>query len=127
LKKSNKMKNTLNPILLALALFTVLFSMTFFFNNGEVIPLVQSEYKWLAWIVLLSFCVLIFVFRKRFSNKQLLGVSIAYLFIPFSFQFSREGFEFLILGKNTLLALTYFIVGTTLFLIRETKKKVVID
>ncbi len=98
-------------------IFAAIFPLTFSFSDGETSYLISSPLN-VVWCFLLIGIALFLIIRSRrtINSKKMMALAILYVLVPFSFQFSENGIQFLILKQAPLLSAAMIVSGCVLFI-----------
>lgn len=98
-------------------IFAAIFPLTFSFSDGETSYLINSPLN-VTWCFLLLGIALFLIMRsrKKISNKKLMALAILYILVPFSFRFSENNIQFLILKQAPFLSAVMIVSGCVLFI-----------
>jgi len=111
------MKNQISVrIAIVYAVFAAFFPLTFSLTNGKSFFMIDtpSSLTW-CFLVLGIAVYLMIYFRKAISRKKMIGLSMLYLLIPFSFYFKGNELQFVILRSSLFLAVALLITSVMLF------------
>jgi peptidoglycan/LPS O-acetylase OafA/YrhL len=103
---------TSSRIALLFGIFAALFPLTVSFSNGETTWLMSSSTN-VVWCFLITGIALFLIIRSRklIGNNKLLVLAILYILVPFTFRFSANQSEFLILHKAPWFAMVMILTG----------------
>ena len=66
-------------------IFTALSALSFQFNAGEVLFLIDSSSNWIVYLLSLFAFIVVTLFSSQFSKNELFGLSALYAIVPFAF------------------------------------------
>jgi len=96
-----KLKKSNSGIMLGLIILVGFLPLAFTFSQNGTQLLLETSFKYVVWCGQAIILVTLLLKKQDISKNQLIGLSILFVLIPFSFTFNENGFGFLILNKYT--------------------------
>lgn len=98
-----------------LTIWVALMPLAFMFSqDGTQLLLLETSFRVLVWSFQIILLLLLFFTGNTQSKKQLMGLSVLCLLIPFVFTFNENGVSFLILNQYASSILSW-VIASTLF------------
>jgi len=104
-----------SKIMFGLTIWVALMPLAFMFSqDGTQLLLLETSFRVLVWSFQIILLLLLFFTGNTQSKKQLMGLSVLCLLIPFVFTFNENGVSFLILNQYASSILSW-VIASTLF------------
>ena len=94
-------QNSSTRLLFGLAVFVGLMPLAFTFPQNGTQLLLDTSLKYVVWCGQSIILIVLLLAKPKLGKNQLIGLSVLFTFIPFTFTFSDNGLSFLILNKYT--------------------------
>lgn len=79
-----------------LATFVGLMPLAFTFSQNEIQSILATSFKYVVWFGQATVLSLLFLIKQNMNKKQLIGLSILFIIVPFTFTLNDNGASFLI-------------------------------
>lgn len=106
-----KRKISASKLIFGLAIFAGFLPLTFLFSKNGTQLLLDTSFKYAIWSGQIIILLLILLAKQSLNTKQLAGLGILYLLVPFMFIFTENSVSFIILGKHISSILSWAIAG----------------
>jgi hypothetical protein len=101
-------------IMVGLTIFVGLLPLMFTFSQTGVDLLLETSFKYIVWVGQ-AFTLLILLLAKPILNKnQVIVLAVLYVTVPFSFTFTTNGINFLILDKYVSTIMSWLVASILL-------------
>lgn len=92
-------QNLTSELLFGLTILVGLMPLAFTFSQNGTQLLLDTSLKYIVWCGQAMILLMILLTKLNLSKNQLIGITMLYILIPFTFTFNDNGVVFLILNK----------------------------
>ena len=110
-------KEIISKAIFGFVIFAGLSALSFHFNGrGSIQLLLDTDLKIAVWILIVCSFLMLMLYHKYFTKRELSGLGALYSLVPFTFYFSKtQVFTFIFLEKHLVLALLYWAIAAVVF------------
>lgn len=109
-----KTKKSTTGLMFGLIILVGFLPLAFTFSQNGTQLILETSLKYIVWCGQVIILLTLLLKKQDFSKNQLIGLSILFVLVPFTFSFNENGVSLLILNKYTSSILSWAIASILL-------------
>lgn len=109
-----KTKKSTTGLMFGLIILVGFLPLAFTFSQNGTQLILETSLKYVVWCGQVIILLTLLLKKQDFSKNQLIGLSILFVLVPFTFSFNENGVSLLILNKYTSSILSWAIASILL-------------